>query len=107
MEALAYQGLYAATLTRMISRHLGDVIMFGGLVLGAATLGGALQALRWAWEPWVAPWFGRLSDLRFGRRNMMIASLLFAALTFGMSALPCLWFPGALFCSALSFQEPR
>ena len=88
VEALAYQGLYAATLTRMISRHLGDVIMFGGLVLGAATLGGALQALRWAWEPWVAPWFGRLSDLRFGRRNMMIASLLFAALTFGMSALP-------------------
>ena len=43
VEALAYQGLYAATLTRMISRHLGDVIMFGGLVLGAATLGGAVM----------------------------------------------------------------
>lgn len=88
VEALAYQGLYAATLTQMISLHLGDAILFGGLVLGAATLGGTLQALRWGWEPWVAPWFGKLSDLRFGRRNMMIASFLFAALVFGLSALP-------------------
>ena len=84
--ALIYQGLYAATLSRLIQSHFGgDVVLFGAAV-GAATFGGALQALRWGWEPWLAPWFGRLSDRRFGRRSMMTASLGAGAAAFGLAA---------------------
>ncbi len=98
VAALAYQGLYAATLTQMIYLHLGAVVTLCGLALGAASLGGLLQALRWGWEPWLAPWFGKLSDLRFGRTPMMIWALLGAALLFGLTALSL---PALLWCLVL------
>ena len=62
--ALIYQGLYAS-----------------------ATLGGVLQAIRWGWEPWLAPGIGVLSDRRFGRRSMMVVSLAFGVVVFGLVAL--------------------
>lgn len=85
--ALIYQGLYASTLSRLINVHAGSSVTVWGVAVGAATLAGALQALRWAWEPWLAPWFGRLSDRRFGRRAVMTASLGAGAIFFGLAAL--------------------
>lgn len=85
--ALIYQGLYASTLSRLIDVHAGSRVDMWGVVIGAATLAGALQALRWAWEPWLAPWFGLLSDRRFGRRAVMAASLGAGAVFFGLAAL--------------------
>ncbi len=85
--ALIYQGLYASTLSRLINVHVGSSVTVWGVAVGAATLAGALQALRWAWEPWLAPWFGRLSDRRFGRRAVMTASLGAGAIFFGLAAL--------------------
>lgn len=61
--ALIYQGLYAST------------------------LGGVLQAIRWGWEPWLAPGIGVLSDRRFGRQSMMVVSLAFGVVVFGLVAL--------------------
>ena len=61
--ALIYQGLYASTLSELIRIHFGSsVILLGGVAVGAATLGGVLQAIRWGWEPWLAPGIGVLSD---------------------------------------------
>ncbi len=84
--ALVYQGLYASTLTQMLHIHLGDVFLFFGLSIGIATLGGALQAIRWAWEPWLAPWFGVLSDRRFSRHSVLTASLGCSALVFALAS---------------------
>ena len=56
-------------------------------VVGAATLGGVLQAIRWGWEPWLAPGIGVLSDRRFGRQSMMVVSLAFGVVVFGLVAL--------------------
>lgn len=86
--ALIYQGLYAATLSELIRIHFGSSIaLFGGIAVGAATLGGILQAVRWGWEPWLAPGIGVLSDRRFGRRSMMVASLGAGVVVFGLVAL--------------------
>ena len=49
--ALIYQGLYASTLSELIRIHFGSsVTLLGGVAVGAATLGGVLQAIRWGWE---------------------------------------------------------
>lgn len=86
--ALIYQGLYAATLSELIRIHFGSSItLFGGVAVGAATLGGVLQAVRWGWEPWLAPGIGVLSDRRFGRKSMMVVSLAFGVVMFGLVAL--------------------
>lgn len=84
--ALIYQGLYAATLSRLVQSHFGGDVLLLGVAVGAATFGGVLQAIRWGWEPWLAPWFGKLSDRRFGRRTMMLISLGAGAIAFGLTA---------------------
>ncbi len=93
--ALIYQGLYAATLSQLIQIHLGGSLALFGAAIGATTLGGVLQATRWGWEPWLAPWFGTLSDRRFGRRAVMVASLSVGVAAFGLVSLSlpvALWF---------------
>ena len=57
----------------MVALHVGELALAGGLVIGCATLAGTLQALRWLWEPWLAPWFGRLSDGPRGRGPVLCA----------------------------------
>ena len=52
--------------------------------MAAASLGGVLQALRWAWEPWLAPWFGIQADGPHGRRKVLLASLFLSALLFAL-----------------------
>lgn len=95
MVALTFQGLYAATLSRMVGNHAGSTMMLGGLVLGCATVAGTLQALRWAWEPWMAPRFGRLSDGPRGRIPVLSACLWAAVVQLALLGQPLhlgLWF---------------
>ena len=95
MVALTFQGLYAATLSRMVGNHAGASMSLGGLVLGCATVAGSLQALRWAWEPWLAPRFGRLSDGPRGRIPVFSACLWAAVvqlILLGQSLPLWLWF---------------
>lgn len=88
LVTLVFQGIYAASLSRMVALHVGDVALAGGLVMGCATLAGLLQALRWGWEPWLAPWFGRLSDGPRGRAPVLRVCLLAGGLSLGLVALP-------------------
>lgn len=80
--ALVYQGLFAATLTPLIEIKQGQMLSVGGFFIGCASLAGILQAIRWAWEPWLAPYFGRASDLRYGRSVVMAAAFGVAAVCF-------------------------
>lgn len=76
-------------------------LVFQGIY--AATLAGTLQALRWLWEPWLAPWFGRLSDGPRGRGPVLCACLGGGACALALVALylPApLWLP-LLLCSQL------
>lgn len=92
--ALVCQGIYGATLSRMVAQHVGELALTPSLVLGCATLAGLLQGLRWLWEPWLAPWFGRLSDGPRGRGPVFRACLAGAGCSFALLALalpPAAW----------------
>lgn len=82
--ALVYQGLFAATLTPLIEIQQGKNIGIWGFTIGCASLAGILQAIRWAWEPWLAPYFGRISDLRYSRGAVMAAAFGAAAVCFAL-----------------------
>lgn len=92
LVAMIYQGVFTATLSYLIEVHNGAVLTLAGVTLGAASLAGILQALRWGWEPWLAPWVGRTSDGKLGRRKMLLLSLALAGVLFALLPLPLpLW----------------
>lgn len=80
--AMVYQGMFNSTLSYLIKSHESESITIGNILIGAASLGGLLQAIRWGWEPWIAPWFGRLSDRTSGREPVLCVTLLIAVLLF-------------------------
>jgi len=82
--AMVYQGTFTATLSYLIQVHSSSPLLIFGVSMGAASLAGVLQALRWSWEPWLAPWFGKLSDGKLGRQTILIATLLIAAGLFAL-----------------------
>jgi MFS family permease len=96
LTAMVFQGAVASTLSRLIFEHThGGLTIFGTLV-GASILGGFFQALRWGWEPWLAPLTGRLSDRHFGRTKMLTCSFALGAAAFAALASPLplpVWFP--------------
>lgn len=84
--AFVYQGMLVSTVSYLVTLRLPEGLALGGVVIGAASLGGVLQALRWTWEPWLAPFFGWLSDRPGGRGRLFIGlsaagAALFLALT--------------------------
>ncbi|MDR2056339.1 MAG: MFS transporter [Desulfovibrio sp.] len=98
--ALVLQGVVASTLSHLISVHTDGLLEWGGLVLGAGTLAGFFQALRWSWEPWLAPLTGRLADRRYGWRRLLWFSFGSGGVVFSLLALSLplpLWL-AALLC---------
>lgn len=86
--AMIYQGAFTSSLSYLIQVHSSSDLDFSGFLLGAASLAGILQALRWSWEPWLAPRFGKLSDGSFGRKRLLTLTLGLAALLFALIPLP-------------------
>lgn len=82
--AMIYQGMFTATLSYLVQVHNSATINLCGIAIGAASLAGILQAIRWGWEPWLAPWVGKKSDGRYGRRNVLVLSLLLATFLFAL-----------------------
>lgn len=83
--AMIFQGLFASTLSYLIKSMYAETVTIGNMMIGAASLGGVLQAIRWSWEPWLAPWFGRLSDGAGGRRILLTFALLLSAALFALA----------------------
>ncbi len=93
--SFVFGGVTASTLSRLIAVHSGGGVVVAGALVGAATLAGFFQALRWGWEPWLAPLVGRLSDRPGGRNRMLFLALGLAAGVFASLALSLplpLWF---------------
>lgn len=82
--AMIYQGVFTSTLSYLIQVHNSSTIVLFGIAVGAASLSGVIQALRWGWEPWLAPWFGKLSDGKYGRTTILAATLVSAAIAFAL-----------------------
>ncbi|WP_248928775.1 MFS transporter [Paenibacillus hamazuiensis] len=83
-----YFGIYTSTLSKMVAEHLPSGAQLAGIAVGAATLTGIVQAVRWAWSPFLSPWIGRLSDGRLGRRAVFAGALLGTAFVFASLSLP-------------------
>lgn len=80
--AMLYQGVFTATVSYLMDQRIPNGMEVAGIVIGAATVAGVLQALRWGWEPFLAPWFGRKSDGPKGRRPLFVGTLVVAGLLF-------------------------
>jgi len=71
--------VFGATLTYLIdTSHPGGIPWFGWMI-GSTALGGVLTALRCAWEPFLASWFGHHTDGPRGRLPLFMVSLAGAA----------------------------
>ncbi|WP_188208188.1 MFS transporter [Alkalibacillus aidingensis] len=57
-------GLFASTLSPLIERSYTHEWTLGQISIGAATLAGFLQAVRWGWDPFIAPLVGRILDAK-------------------------------------------
>ncbi|GAA0482787.1 MFS transporter [Salinibacillus aidingensis] len=55
-------GLFASTLSPLIERVYTDEWTILQITLGAATLAGMIQAIRWGWDPFIAPLVGKILD---------------------------------------------
>ncbi|MWV42664.1 MFS transporter [Paenibacillus sp. HJL G12] len=71
--------VFGATLTYLIDTSYPKGVPWFGLVIGSTALGGTLTALRCAWEPFLARWFGQRTDGRRGRLPLFMLSLASAA----------------------------
>ncbi|SDE49536.1 Predicted arabinose efflux permease, MFS family [Paenibacillus sp. UNCCL117] len=69
------QAVFGATLSYMIDTHYAGRELLFQVVISSTVLGGALTALRCAWEPFLAGWSGRLSDGPQGRLPLYMLSL--------------------------------
>lgn len=93
--AMIYQGMFTSTLSYLIDIHSLSAVSVKGFILGAASLGGIIQAVRWTWEPWLAPLFGGLTDGKYGRYPFLLGSTFTAGILFALVSLEMpvlLWF---------------
>ena len=88
LTAFVIQGVIASTLSRLIDVHTSGGLGLAGVVIGASTLAGFFQALRWGWEPWLAPFAGRMSDQKFGRQLGLCRTFGAGACLLALLALP-------------------
>jgi hypothetical protein len=80
------QGMFNSTLSYILEKQL---LVYGGSFLVSATvLSGMIQALRWTWEPWLAPWIGRKSDQSRTRVPILMLTLVTCAVMFVLVPLP-------------------
>ncbi|MCR8636893.1 MFS transporter [Paenibacillus radicis (ex Xue et al. 2023)] len=85
--AIVFFGIYLSTLSAVIEAHLpgtGGTITLLGATLGAASVAGIVQAIRWAWSPYLSPRIGAWSDGPRGRLPLYTASLAIAAVTLAL-----------------------
>lgn len=86
--AMLFQGIFTSTLSHVVDTHFHDGLRFGPHLLGAVTLAGFLSAIRWGWEPFLAPFVGRTADLLKQSDVLLMLILLAAAPLFALVPVP-------------------
>lgn len=74
-----FAGVFTSTLSHILDLQLTEYGYGTDVLLNAALLAGILQAVRWMWEPWLAPWVGRKSDQSGLRLPILIVTLFVSA----------------------------
>ena len=65
-------GVIASTLSPLIQHtYTEDLILFQ-ITIGAATLAGLIQGIRWGWDPFVAPFIGRIFDASHSKIKILL-----------------------------------
>lgn len=88
LVAVVYPGILTATLSYITKIQYSTTLLVFGISVGAASLTGIMQASRWAWEPYLAPWIGKRSDDASGgnrkRQSILGVTMILAALLFAL-----------------------
>ncbi|MFM1654557.1 MFS transporter [Brevibacillus sp. B_LB10_24] len=82
--SMLYSGVFTSTVSYLVARQYAENVTLLGITIGAASIAGTLQALRWTWEPWLAPLIGRISDGRGNRSRFLGGTLVSAAVFFAL-----------------------
>ncbi len=82
LTALIYQGVFTSTLSYLVSYNDINFDFLKAYGLGSASFAGILQAVRWLWEPFLAPKIGFISDGFKDRRFLLKQFCLFSAILF-------------------------
>lgn len=94
------QTVLTSTLSLLIETHYAQPMMLIGMIVTSTMLSGVLQAVRWAWEPFLASLFGRWSDGVKGRLPLFRMALIVSAA--GYALIP--WqLPVYVWCAAILF----
>src|SRR5690625_1044359 len=93
--AMVVMGIFYSTLSHLVEIHLNTDIVIFSLVIGAASISGLLQAVKWGWDPFLAPLIGKFSDGKIGRIPMLVfvffaTGILFYLFTLNISMLTLL-----------------
>lgn len=81
---LLIQGVFISTLSSLIEHNHGESVVLFGSVMSVTFLAGIILSIRWLWEPFLGARFGIWSDGAKGRVPLLVLSLTFAGLTFGI-----------------------
>lgn len=86
LSGIIFFGIYLGTMSPMIEAHMPEpgTIPVLGATLGAASIAGIVQAVRWAWSPLLSPQIGAWSDGPRGRLPVYLGSLALAAAAFAL-----------------------
>ncbi|WP_409344136.1 hypothetical protein [Paenibacillus sp. MBLB4367] len=71
--------MYNSTLSRLIQVHESTYVQLWTLSIGAASLAGILQAMRWGLQPWLSPWIGKRFDAAKNQGRMFVVVLVCAS----------------------------
>ncbi|WP_227994917.1 MFS transporter [Oceanobacillus sp. CFH 90083] len=75
-------GIFNATLSPLIEQSYHAHWSVFGIVIGAATLAGIIQAIRWAWDPVFAPVIGSFADKQKQKYPWILVPLLLGSIAF-------------------------
>jgi MFS family permease len=97
----AVDGVILSTVTLLITRKLGESFQLGSFLIGAASTGGLILAVRSVLAAFISPWIGRLADGRRGRMPVLLAGLGAGAGSFILLALSSAVFEGKAIVTAV------
>lgn len=89
-------GMLTATLSHIIEVKFTNNIDLLGVVVGAATLAGIIQALRWGMAPFIVPWVGNRLDRAEQKNRILAIFLVFSCILLAVIPLHIpllLWLP--------------
>lgn len=104
MTFFAGNGVVMSTISLYLKQNFGEEILVGGTLVGVASLGGILLAMRSLVGMVAGPLFGHLSDRRGDRWSMVMVGILIGGIGFGTLIVGrTIWVvPGGVILIALS-----